>query len=70
MREPTATEMLEALKWAERQLRALVTEDNGYGAFIRGTGVELAGFGLGMEKIRAAIAKAKADGGAPQANEP
>ena len=45
----------QVLIWAERQLRALVTDDDGNGAFIRGTGVEMAGFGVGMEKLRATI---------------
>ena len=54
-----APDLLDSLTWAERQLRALVTEDDGSGAFIRGTGTELAGFGAGVEKMRAAIAKAE-----------
>jgi hypothetical protein len=53
-----APELLEALKWAERKFRVLVTEDDGSGVFIRGTGTELAGFGAGVEKMRAAIKKA------------
>ena len=43
------------LEWAERQLSNLVTDDDGNGAFIRGTSVELAGFGEGMKKLRSAI---------------
>lgn len=52
-------ELLVALKWAERQLRALVTEDDGAGAFIRGSGMELAGFGAGVCAMQAAIANAE-----------
>ncbi len=64
VREPNAfliaaaPDLLNALKWAERQLRALVTEDDGTGVFIRGTGTEVAGFGAGVEMIRSALAKA------------
>ena len=50
-----AQQQRDALIWAERQLCALVTEDDGNGAFIRGTSTELVGFGAGMEKLRAAI---------------
>lgn len=45
----------EALTWAERQLQALVTDDDGTGAFIRHTGTELVGFGAGMKNIRCAL---------------
>lgn len=51
------SDVLRALKWAERQLRALVTEDDGSGAFVRGTGTELAGFGQGMKNLRNVIKK-------------
>lgn len=54
-----APDLLDALKWAERQLFALVTDDDGSGAIIRGTSTELAGFGAGVGKMRAAIAKAE-----------
>ena len=52
-------DLLATLKWAERQLAALVSEDDGNGSFIRGTGTELVGFYAGREQIRAAIAKAE-----------
>lgn len=55
-----APELLDALTWAQKQLRALVTaDDGGQGAFIRGTRTELVGFGAGMDAIRIAIAKAE-----------
>jgi len=57
MPAPTPPELIETLKWAERNLRALVTEDDGNGAFIRGTGTELAGFGAEMRKLHEVIAK-------------
>lgn len=53
-----APDLLVALVWAQKQLRMLVTDDDGDGAFIRGGGIELAGFGAGMSVIKAAIAKA------------
>jgi hypothetical protein len=46
---------VEALKWADRQFSALVTEDDGDGVFARGVRGELAGFGIGRDKLRAAI---------------
>ena len=55
-----AQALREALEWAEEQLSALVTDDDGDGAFIRGTGTELVGFGAGMKKLRAALASASA----------
>lgn len=55
-----APELLAALKWAEKQLRALVTEDD-EAVFIRSTGTELAGFSAGMRRIRAAIARAESE---------
>jgi len=55
MPAPTPPELIATLKWAERNLIALVTEDDGTGAFIRGTGIELAGFGHGMEQLRATL---------------
>lgn len=51
--------ILESLIWAEKQLHSLVTEDEGSGSFIRGTGTELAGFHLGMDKLRKAIRECK-----------
>lgn len=46
---------LTSLEWAERQLSALVTEDNGSGTFVRSTGTELAGFSVGRDALRTAI---------------
>ncbi len=53
----TPLDVMDVLKWAERKLSALVTDDDGNGAFIRGTGTELAGFGVGMAKLRKLIAE-------------
>lgn len=57
--------LLAAAKWAERQLRALVTEDDGSGAFGTGFRGEIAGFGQGMDDLRAAIRKASGSSGHP-----
>lgn len=56
-----ANSVREVLIWAERNLGNLVTEDEGNGAFIRGTGVELAGFGAGMTKLRKVLQASKED---------
>lgn len=57
---PTSNEdLLRAAKWAAVQLTRLVTEDEGNGSFIRGTGVELVGFGIGMDALRKAIDEAE-----------
>lgn len=53
--EQAREQLRAALDWARRKLSALVTEDDGNGAFIRGTGTELAGFGAGMDRIKAAL---------------
>ncbi len=54
-----APELLGALRWALVQLDALVTRDDGNGAYLRGTGKELAGFGWGIRRIESAIQKAE-----------
>jgi hypothetical protein len=54
-----APDLLAALKWAKARLEALVTEDQGNGAFLRGTSIELAGFGAEMKKVSSAIQKAE-----------
>lgn len=46
----------ELLARAESYLRAVVSEDDGNGSFVRGVGVELVGFGAIMKRIRAALA--------------
>lgn len=48
-------QLLQAARWAEFYLKQLVTEDEGSGSFVRGTGTELAGFSLGMDALRKAI---------------
>ncbi len=50
-------ELVAALKWADRQLNALVTEDDGSGTFIRGTGTELGGFCIGRDAMRSILSK-------------
>ena len=53
---PGGASLHEAAQWAEERLSALVTEDDGNGAFVRHKGVELAGFGAGMKRLREALA--------------
>lgn len=55
-----------SLSWALRQLRALVTEDDGNGAFIRGTGTELAGFGAEYDKAQKALRTVRSGAGEAQ----
>lgn len=45
-------ELTRALTWALAQLRMLVTDDEGSGSFIRGRGIELAGFGEKYDEAR------------------
>lgn len=52
-------EIVASCEWAERHFKALVTEDEGHGSFIRGTGTELVGFSIGRDKLREVIRTAR-----------
>lgn len=53
--QPAQERLVKAARWAERQLGSLVADDDGNGAFVRGTGTELAGFGAGIDELRCAL---------------